>query len=50
MKNYCDVLFMSELSIEVTKESFRRTTHYCCATDIENPLTKYDDEAVGLYM
>jgi len=50
MKNYFDVLFMSELSIKVTKESFRRTIHCCCVTDIENPLTKYDCEAVGLYM
>ena len=47
MKNYCDVLFISELSIKVTEESFRRTIHCCCAT--ESPLTKYDDEAVGLY-
>jgi hypothetical protein len=48
MKNYCDVLFMSELSIKVTKESFRRTIHCCCVTDTENPLTKYDYEAVCL--
>jgi len=40
MKNYYDVLFMSELSIKVIKESFRRTIHCYSAIDIENPLTK----------
>jgi hypothetical protein len=50
MKNYCDVLFMSELFMKATNKSSRKTIHCFCAADIENPLTKSEDEAVGLYM